>query len=160
MPARSCARAGRVAGIESEVCDTLEELDGEGDSPLPSWDNLLTWTVRSFSETVAILEKAEQELERAEEHCEILERLEAAHAEHRVVRSEVREARERCAEAELGARASLRRARGPLGGEDLEAWEIELREEEETLTRARSQPGRAALPTSVRPRTWTGPVRP
>src|SRR3712207_8165156 len=52
----------------SEVFNTLEELDGMG-SPLSGWDGLFDLDgAELLSETMAALERAEEELEQAEGH--------------------------------------------------------------------------------------------
>ncbi|MDQ3891920.1 MAG: AAA family ATPase, partial [Actinomycetota bacterium] len=123
----------RVANIEAEVSDVLEELDGM-DSPLPGWDGLFDLDgAELLSETVAVLEKAEEELERAEERLRKLREIEAAHAEHRRGEDEVREARERCAEAQRECERLSEELETLSSGEDLEVRERELREEEEKL---------------------------
>ena len=123
----------RVADIEAEVFDTLEELDGAG-SPLPGWEALFDLDgAELLSETVAVLETAEEELERAEERLRELTEIEAAHAEHRRGEDEVREARERCVEAQRECERLSEELELLSAGEDLEAREHELREEEEKL---------------------------
>jgi len=123
----------RVADIETEIFDALEELDGAG-SPLPGWDGLFDLDgAEILSETVAVLEKAEEELERAEDHLRELREIEVAHAEHRRGEHEVREAREQCSEARRECERLSEELEILSAGEDLEARERELREEEEKL---------------------------
>ena len=123
----------RVADIESEVSNTLEELDGMG-SPLPGWDGLFDLEgAELLSETMAALERAEEELEQAEGHLRELREIEAAHAEHRRGEDEVREARERCVEAQRECERLSEELETLSASEDLEARERELREEEEKL---------------------------
>jgi DNA repair protein SbcC/Rad50 len=123
----------RVADIEAEVFGSLEELDGMG-SPLPGWDDLFDLDgTELLSGTVAVLEKAEEEHERAEERLRELRDIETAHAEHRRGEEEVREARERCEEAQRECGRLSEELETLSAGEDLEARERDLRKEEEKL---------------------------
>ena len=136
----------RVAAIESEVWNTLEELDGEGDEPLPGWAALFELDGPGLlGEAAAVLERAARYLSRAEEHYENLRELEAAHEDFKLLEEELREAEKRYEEA-LAERGHLvEELEGVSGGEDLEKWEIELREEEEKLKElAATHRGRAA----------------
>ena len=136
----------RVAAIESEVADSLEELDGEGEGPLPGWGALFELDgPELLAEAAAVLEEASGELARAEERYEKLRELAAAHEDFELLEKELRETEGRHEEA----RAEMRRLAEELedlsGGEDLEKWERELRGEEEKLKElAATHRGRAA----------------
>ena len=138
----------RIATIESEVANVLEELDGDetSEEPLPGWGALFELDGSELlAEAVAVLDEAAGELARAEERYEKLRDLAADHETYRLAEEELREARARHEEA----LAESRRLAGELeevsGGEDLGKWERELREEEEMLKElAASHRGRAA----------------
>ena len=136
----------RVAAIESEVADSLEELDGEGEGPLPGWGALFELDgPELLAEAAAVLEEASGALARAEERYEKLRELAAAHEDFELLEKELRETEGRHEEA----RAEMRRLAEELedlsGGEDLEKWERELRGEEEKLKElAATHRGRAA----------------
>jgi len=133
----------RVATIESQIWDTLESLDGDEvgvatttskDEPLPGWDALFELDgPELLEEAAAVLERAVGELSRAEEHYERLRELATAHEDFELLEEELREAGKRH-EAALAERGRLAEELEDLcGGEDLEKWELELREEEEKL---------------------------
>ena len=134
----------RVAAIESEVADQLEELDG--DELLPGWDALFDLDgPELLGEAAAVLESAAAELSRAEERYEKLRELAAAHEDFELLEKDLREAGERHEEAVAEARLLAEELDDVSGGEDLEKWERELREEEEKLREiAASHRGRAA----------------
>jgi DNA repair protein SbcC/Rad50 len=136
----------RVAAIESEVWNTLEELDGEGDEPLPGWAALFELDgPELLGEAAAVLEGAAGDLSRAEDHYENLRELEAAHEDFKLLEEELREAAKRHEEALAERGRLVEELEGVSGGEDLEKWEIELREEEEKLKElAATHRGRAA----------------
>jgi DNA repair protein SbcC/Rad50 len=136
----------RVAAIESEVWNTLEELDGEGDEPLPGWAALFELDgPELLGEAAAVLEGAAGDLSRAEDHYENLRALEAAHEDFKLLEEELREAAKRHEEALAERGRLVEELEGISGGEDLEKWEIELREEEEKLKElAATHRGRAA----------------
>jgi DNA repair protein SbcC/Rad50 len=124
----------RVAAIESEVADSLEELDGEGDEPLPGWDALFELDgPELLEEAAAVLEGAAGELSRAEELHEKLRELAAAHEDFELLEKDLREAGKRHEEAVAEAGRLAEDLDDVSGGEDLEKWERELREEEEKL---------------------------
>jgi exonuclease SbcC len=136
----------RVAAIESEVADALEELDGEGDEPLPGWGALFELDgPELLGEAAAVLEGAAGELSQAEERYERLRELAAAHEDFELLEEDLREAGKRHEEA-LAERGQLAEELDDVsGGEDLETWELELREEEEKLRElAATHRGRAA----------------
>jgi exonuclease SbcC len=136
----------RVAAIESEVWNTLEELDGEGDEPLPGWAALFELDgPELLGEAAAVLEGAAGDLSRAEDHYENLRELEAAHEDFKLLEEELRKAAKRHEEALAERGRLVEELEGVSGGEDLEKWEIELREEEEKLKElAATHRGRAA----------------
>ncbi len=123
----------RIAGIESEVWDTLESLDGNG-SPLAGWDALFDLDgAELLRETMAVLEPAAEESRKAEEHLQELKDLEAAHDELRRGEDEAKSLRERAEEARLESERLSEEIEDLSGGEDLEARERDLRGQEETL---------------------------
>jgi exonuclease SbcC len=136
----------RVAAIESEVWNTLETLDGEKDEPLPGWGTLFELDgPELLAEASAVLGRAVGELSRAEECYERLRELAATHEDFELLEEELREVGKRHEEA-LAERGRLAEELEDLsGGEDLEKWELELREEEEKLRElAATHRGRAA----------------
>jgi exonuclease SbcC len=136
----------RVAAIESEVADSLEGLDGEGDEPLPGWGALFELDgPELLAEAAAVLEGAAWELARAEERYEKLRDLAAAHEDFELLEKELRETEERHGEAVAEVGRLAEELDDVSGGEDLEKWERELREEEEKLKElAATHRGRAA----------------
>src|SRR5215218_7792735 len=153
----------RIASIESEVANALEELDGDevgvasdsgslvatptsSDDPLPGWGALFELDgPELLAEATVVLEGATGELSRAEERYEALRELASCYEAYRLAEEEVRDARSRHEEA----LAESERLAGELeevsGGENLEERERELREEEEKLKEiAASHRGRAA----------------
>jgi exonuclease SbcC len=135
----------RIAAIESEVANTLEELDGEED-PLPGWSLLFELDgAELLAEAGAVLDRAAGELARAEEHHEMLKEIASEHEKFNLLEGDLREAVERHEEALAEARELAEELEDVSGGEDLEKWERELREEEEKLKElAASHRGRAA----------------
>jgi exonuclease SbcC len=136
----------RVAAIESEVADSLEELDGEGEEPLPGWGALFELDgPELLAETAAVLEEASGELARAEERYEKLRELAAAHEDFELLEKELGETEGRHEEALAEVRRLAEELEDLSGGEDLEKWERELRGEEEKLKElAATHRGRAA----------------
>jgi exonuclease SbcC len=124
----------RLSDIEGEVADDLESLDGEEDDALPGFHALFDLDgPELLSETLAVLERAAEELARAEAGHEELRRLAGDHDAYGVAAKEVGEADEsyRAVREEV---AGLVEALEDLsGGEDLERVERELREQEEKL---------------------------
>ncbi|MCA1687215.1 MAG: hypothetical protein LC714_01135, partial [Actinobacteria bacterium] len=135
----------RISAIESEVWNTLEQLDGE-DEPLPGWAGIFDLDgPELLAEAGAVLEKAAGELARAEEYNEELRKLASEHEEFELLEGGLREATERHEGALAEARGFAEKLEEISGGEDLEKWERELREEEEKLKEiAASHRGRAA----------------
>ncbi|MDQ3863114.1 MAG: hypothetical protein M3317_06395 [Actinomycetota bacterium] len=122
----------RISDIEGEVSDDLEELDAE--EVLPGFHTLFDLDGPGLlSETLAVLDLAAGELERAEAHHEELRRLAKDHDAYRVAADAVLEAEEsyRAAQEEVAGLAED--LEDLSGGEDLEQAERELREEEEKL---------------------------
>jgi exonuclease SbcC len=136
----------RVAAIESEVADSLEELDGEGEEPLPGWGALFELDgPELLAETAAVLEEASGELARAEERYGKLRELAAAHEDFELLEKELGETEGRHEEALAEVRRLAEELEDLSGGEDLEKWERELRGEEEKLKElAATHRGRAA----------------
>jgi DNA repair protein SbcC/Rad50 len=124
----------RLSDIEGDVADDLDSLDGEEDDALPGFHDLFDLDgPELLSETLAVLERAAQELERAEASHQELKRLAGDHDAYGLAAKEVAEADEsyRAAREEV---AGLVEALEDLsGGEDLERAERELREQEEKL---------------------------
>ena len=136
----------RIAAIESEVADSLEELDGQGDEPVPGWGALFELDgPQLMVEAAVVLEGATGELSRAEERYEALRELGSCHEAYRLAEEEVREARARYEEVLAESERLAEELEEVSGGEDLEERERELREEEEKLKEiAASHRGRAS----------------
>jgi exonuclease SbcC len=132
---RECRLAqARIAAIESELANVLEDLDGTGDEPLPGWDALFELDgPELLEEASAVLEGVAGELEKAEARYGELKELESGHEAYRLAEEEVREARERHEEAREEAVRLAEELEEVSGGEDLEDRERELREEEDKL---------------------------
>ena len=123
----------RIAAIESEVADVLEDLDGD-EEPLPGWDALFDLDGSELlSRAVAVLDEAAGELAKAEERHERLRTLAADHESYRLAERELRQARQRHEEALAEARGIEEDLEDLSVGEDLEKREHDLREEEEKL---------------------------
>ena len=135
----------RIAAIESEVADVLEDLDGD-EEPLPGWNELFDLDGSDLlSRAAAVLDEAAGELATAEERNERLRTLAADHESYRLADEELREARQRYEETLEQARGIEEEIEDLSVGEDLEKRERELREEEEKLREvAASHRGRAA----------------
>ncbi len=124
----------RISDIEGEVGDDLEELDGEEDEVLPGFYVLFDLDgPELLSETLAVLERAAGELERAEVRYEELRRLAEDHEARRLAAEGVREAEEAYAVAREEAAGFAEELEDLSGGEDLEQTERGLREGEEKL---------------------------
>ncbi|HJQ28141.1 MAG TPA: SMC family ATPase [Rubrobacter sp.] len=123
----------RISDVEGEVFDGLDELDGDED-PLPGFHALFDLDgPELLSETLAVLGRAAEELEKAEARYEELRRLAGDHDSYRLAEESVRDAKE-LYEAEMSEAARLAEELEDLsGGEDLERAERELREQEEKL---------------------------
>ena len=141
--ARAAAGAVRVAAIESEVWDMLEGLDG--DEPLPGWSALFELDgPELLEEAVAVLEgrSGNSRWPRSgTKRCGSP----ASHEDFELVEKELREAEGRHEEAVVEVRKISEELEDVSGGEDLEKWERELREEEEKLREiSATHRGRAA----------------
>jgi DNA repair protein SbcC/Rad50 len=124
----------RISDIEGEVSDDLEALDGDKDEVLPGFHDLFDLDGEELlSETLAVLERAAGELERAKGRHEELRRLAEDHEAHRVSAKAVREAEESYLAAQEEAAGLAEDLEDLSGGEDLERAERELREEEDKL---------------------------
>jgi exonuclease SbcC len=124
----------RISDIEGEVSDDLEELDGDRDEVLPGFRALFDLDgPELLSESLAVLERAAGELEKAEAHQEELRRLAEDHDSYRVSAEVVSEADKRYQAARQEAAGLAEELEDLSGGEDLERAERELREEEEKL---------------------------
>jgi exonuclease SbcC len=136
----------RIAAIESEVWNILENLDGRGDEPLPGWGALFELDgPELLAEAVSVLMGAAGELSRAEEGYEALRELAASHEDFELLEKKLREDEGRHEEAAAEARRLSEELEDVSGGEDLEEWERELREEEEKLREiSATHRGRAA----------------
>jgi exonuclease SbcC len=124
----------RISDIEGEVSDDLEELDGDREEFMPGFRALFDLDgPELLSETLAVLELAAGELERAEARHEELRSLKEDHDSYRVAAEAVREADEsyRAAREEVAGLAE--KLEDLSAGEDLGRRERELREEEEKL---------------------------
>jgi DNA repair protein SbcC/Rad50 len=135
----------RIATIESEVANTLEELDGQ-DEPLPGWGTLFELDgPELLVKATVVLEGATGELSRAEKRYEALRELASCYEAYRLAEEEVREARARYEEALAESERLAEELEEVSGGENLEERERELRQEEEKLREiAASHRGRAA----------------
>jgi exonuclease SbcC len=124
----------RISDIEGEVSDDLEALDGDSDEVLPGFHDLFDLDGEELlSETLAVLERAAGELERAETRHEELQRLVEDHEAYRAAGEVVREADESYRAAREEAAGLAKELEDLSGGEDLEQAERELREEEDKL---------------------------
>ena len=124
----------RVAAIERELSELLEELDGAEEEPLPGWNALFDLEgTKLLEEAATVLERAAGELEKAETRYEELRELRSGHEAYRLAGEEVREARGRHEEARTEAERLAEELEDVSGGEDLERRERELRGEEEKL---------------------------
>jgi DNA repair protein SbcC/Rad50 len=124
----------RISDIEGEVSDDLEALDGDKDEVMPGFHDLFDLDGEELlSEALAVLERAEGELERAEARHEELRRLAEDHEAYRVSEKAVREADESYLAARGEATGLAEDLEDLSGGEDLELAERELREEEDKL---------------------------
>ena len=132
---RECRLAqARIAAIESELSETLEELDGAHAEPLPGWGDLFELDgPELLKEAGAVLERAADELQKAEARYGELKELESGHEAYRLSGEEVREARERHEETRDEVERLSEELEDFSGGEDLGERERELREEEEKL---------------------------
>jgi exonuclease SbcC len=132
---KECLQAQRrISDIEGEVSDDLEALDGDRDEVIPGFHDLFDLDGEELlSETLAVLERAAGELERAEARHEELRRLAEAYGAYRVSEKAVREADESYLAAREEAAGLAEDLEDLSGGEDLERAERELREEEDKL---------------------------
>ena len=126
----------RVAAIEAEVWNTLEDLDGEEseEEPVPGWLDLFDLDGPDLlSEAGEVLQRAASELKAAEERDEKLRETASSFEDLRLLEKEVNEAAERH-EAAVAREQELKEELEDIsGGENLEKQEQGLREEEETL---------------------------
>ena len=124
----------RISDIEGEVSDHLEELDGAGDEVLPGFSALLDLDgPELLSETLAVLGRAAEELEKAEANHEELRKSAEDHGDYRAAAEGVGEAEEAYVAAQTEAARLAEEVEDLFGGEDLERTERELREGEEKL---------------------------
>lgn len=124
----------RIAGIESEVWNLLEDLDGGEEELLSGWNALFDLDGPEMpEETVAVLQKAAGELAGTESRLGESRELAAAHEELRRSTEEVREARVRHEELQGEVERLTAELEDLSGGEDLETRERALRDEEEKL---------------------------
>jgi exonuclease SbcC len=137
----------RIAAIESEVWSTLENLDGDEtpEEPIPGWGALFELDgPELLAEAAAVLERASAQLVRAEEVYERLRELAATREDFELLEKDLHGAEARHEEALAEARRLAEEAEDVSGGEDLETWERELREEAKKLREiAASHRGRA-----------------
>ena len=123
----------RIAGIESEVWNLLEDLD-DSEEILSGWNALFDLDGPELpEETVAVLRQAAGELKRAETKLGELKELADVHEAYRQAGEEVRESRDRHEEVQREVERLTVELEDLSGGEDLEARERALREEEEKL---------------------------
>jgi DNA repair protein SbcC/Rad50 len=126
----------RVAAIESEVWDTLENLDDEGsdEEPVLGWTDLFELDgTELLSRADGVLGRATGELAVAEERYEELREAASRHEELRLLAAEEREAKERHEAAVAEKKRLAEELDDASGGEDLEKRESSLREEAEKL---------------------------
>ena len=126
----------RVSAIESEVWNTLEDLDGEEpeEEPVPGWAALFDLDGPDLlSEASEVLQRATGELKAAEEYYEELRETASRHEELGLLEKEKNEATERHEAAVARERGFKEELEDISGGEDLEKREQDLREEENKL---------------------------
>ena len=126
----------RVAGIESEVWDTLEGLDDEESDgePVPGWAGLFELDGPDLlSRAGEVLGQAAGGLAVAEEHYEELREAASGYEELGLLVKEEREAAERHEAALAETRRLAEELDDVSGGEDLEIREQGLREEAKKL---------------------------
>jgi DNA repair protein SbcC/Rad50 len=124
----------RISDIEGEVSDDLDALAADEDEVLPGFHDLFDLDgPELLSETLAVLERAAEELEKAEAHHEELRRLAADHDSHRLAAKQVDEADASFVAARDEAAGFAEELEDLSGGEDLERSERELRGQEEKL---------------------------
>ncbi|MBA2713156.1 MAG: SMC family ATPase, partial [Rubrobacteraceae bacterium] len=126
----------RVAAIESEVWDTLENLDDEesGEEPVQGWADLFELDgPELLSGAGEVLGNAAGELAVAEEHYQELREAASGHEELGLLATEEREAKERHEAAVAEKQRLAEELDDASGGEDLEKRENSLREEAEKL---------------------------
>jgi len=124
----------RISDIEGEVSDHLEALDGGREEVLPGFHALFDLDgPELLSESLAILERAAGELEKAQARHEELRRLAEDHDSYTVAAETLREADKGYQTAREQAAGLAEELEDLSGGEDLERAERELREEEEKL---------------------------
>ncbi len=132
---RECLQGQRrISDIEGEVWEVLEGLDGEEGEVLPGFDALFDLDGGELlRESVAVLDRASGELERAEARFEELRELSSRHEVFRAAEGDEQAARGRHEEAKDEV-ARLREELEDLsGGEDLAEREETLRKDEEKL---------------------------
>jgi exonuclease SbcC len=126
----------RVAGIESEVWDTLESLDDEesDEEPVPGWADLFELDGRDLLFRAGeVLGNAAEGLTAAEERYGELREAASGHEELGMLSKESNEAAERHEAAIAEARRLAEELDDVSGGEDLEKREQGLREEAKKL---------------------------
>jgi len=126
----------RVADIESEVWDTLEDLDADEseEEPVPGWAALFELDGSDLlSRAGEVLQGASGELATAEEHHEELREVASRHGELGRLKKEMNEEAERHEAAVTQERDLREELEDISGGEDLEKREQGLREEEDKL---------------------------
>nr|MBA4114876.1 hypothetical protein [Rubrobacter sp.] len=122
-----------IAGVERNLYETLEELDGTGEL-LEGWAGLLNLDgSEQLTEAVEVLGQAGEQLRQAEEELDRLMRLAALHEEYGESCKELCEAREREEAARLRVGELVEELEDLSGGEDLERRAEDLSEEEEKL---------------------------
>ena len=134
--ARTLQAQKRVAGIESEVWDTLESLDDEesDEEPVPGWADLFELDGRALLFRAGeVLGNAAEGLTAAEERYGELREAASGHEELGLLSKESNEAAERHEAAIAEARRLAEELDDVSGGEDLEKREQGLREEAKKL---------------------------
>ncbi len=123
----------RISDIEGRVSELLEDLDGD-EEPVPGFHDLFDLDgPELLQKSVAVLDGASGELERAEARFEELRELASRHEAYRKGTDEERAAGERYEEARKEAGDLLEQLEDLSGGEDLSGREERLRKDEEKL---------------------------
>jgi DNA repair protein SbcC/Rad50 len=124
----------RISAIESEASDALDELDSEGEEPLPGWDALFDLEgAELLKVAVEVLGRANGALREAEAGYEELKEIEARHEAYRGTKEAEHEADELHRQAKEEAEKLAEESEDLSAGEDLEGRERELRREEDKL---------------------------
>jgi DNA repair protein SbcC/Rad50 len=124
----------RLNAIEGEVYDLADELAGEDEEPVPGLLDLQDLEGEELlREMVEVLDRAGNELARAEGRYEELRALQKVHEDYAAADGDARAAREKFEEARDAAEKIAEELADYSAGEDLEREERDLQAEEERL---------------------------